>query len=94
MVPLRTRIRNTTTKIARTINEDETLKHCRINVINGANEVFKKYKDALNTEAIVDDGTISVRYYTDHKILHEDLFVDPNFMSHNWFNLFVFNIES
>ena len=85
------KIKHTTTRIVETIREDLHIQHCRINVVNGAKEIFKKYKETLNT---IDEDCISVRFYQDHNSLHSDLFPDPDFMSRDWFNLFVFNIDN
>jgi len=83
-------IAETTREIIKTVHEDDTINHCRINVVNGIKNVFTKYKVSL---AQIEKGDcISVKFYSDHDVLHNDLFPDPEFMAKDWFNLFVFNI--
>jgi len=83
------RMDETTTEILNIVENDDTVNHCRINIVNGIKNTFNKYKESL---AKIDGEYISVKFYNNHADLHEDLFVDKEFMSDDWFNLFVFNI--
>lgn len=83
-------ITDTTREIIRIVHEDDMLNHCRINIINGVKNVFTKYKASLSQ--IEEGDCISVKCYSNHNTLHNDLFVDQEFMEKDWFNLFVFNI--
>jgi len=89
MSPHEEKIQRTTQRIIKMVKDDDSIGHCRINIINGKKEVFNKYKEVLNE---IQCDLISVRFYNSHDELQEDLFNDPLFMSPDWFNLFVFNL--
>lgn len=78
-------------RIIKLINSDEQIEHCRVNIINGCGNVFEKYKNNLSD--LEDRDYISVRFYKDIPSLNHDLFGEEGFMSDNWFNLFVFNLN-
>jgi len=83
------KIHDATTKIWKIIDEDSSIKHCRINIINGLQEVFHKYKETL---VHIENDKLTVRFYKDHTLLCADLFEKNGFMSTDWFNFYVFNI--
>lgn len=83
------RIKQLQKSIRKKIQEDKHFMHCRINVVNGATEFFRQYKEVL---AKLECEEVTVRFYTNGTELYEDLFQEPEFMAKDWFNLFVFNL--
>lgn len=78
-------------KITSVIKNDAQISHCRVNIVNGCGDVFDKYKE--NLSSIANKDTITVKFYENIEDVHLDLFHNINFMSEDWFNLFVFNLN-
>ncbi len=84
-------VKDSAEKIIQLIETDPNIQHCRINIINGDDERFSKYKQ--NLASIANQKDISVRFYPSIPDVEKDLFQDKEFMADNWFNLFVFNLD-
>jgi len=91
MVAATLRVHQIVEDIIEVIESDKHIQHCRVNIVNGCGDVFMKYKQ--NLSEISDKEHISVRFYADVDELHDDLFHEEDFMSDDWFNLFVFNVN-
>ena len=74
------------------IQADSSIEHVRLNIINGCDEVFSKYKESLHNQF---EGAedLSIRFYDKWIDVYEDLFFDDKAMNDDWFNLFVFNLN-
>lgn len=78
--------------IKNSLNNNGNIKHYRINIVNGCDSLFNNYKEKLGT--LLQDNMFSIRHYTNVTDIDTDLFDRLDDLNKDWFNLFVFNVNT